>query len=100
MQAKCGQCKAAESVRGAGGVAEARAGGGQGARAAHLAFISSTCPASNNEEEGDVGPSSAGPQQKLGPGSSSALASTQPICPCTGCSCYSHSFGSSSSREH
>ena len=35
------------------------------------------CPASKNEEEGDVGPSSAGPQQKLGPSSSSALASTQ-----------------------
>jgi len=38
------------------------------------------------EEEGDVGPSSAGPQQKLGPGSSSTLASTQPMPSGSNCS--------------
>ena len=64
-------------------MAEARTGGGKGARAAHLASMSSTLPGvKNNEEAGDVDPSSAGPQQKLGPGSSSALASTQPMPMC------------------
>ena len=58
----------ARGARGARGVAGPRAGGVQGARAAHPASIlSSLLGVEEHEEEGDVGPSSAGPQQKLGP---------------------------------
>ena len=81
MQAKRVWCKAAESVRGASGVAEALAAGGGGRTSgAPGVSISSTLPGIEERvEEGDVGPSSAGPQQKLGPGSSSAIALTQPM---------------------
>ena len=81
MQAKRVWCKAAESVRGASGVAEALAAGRGGRTSgAPGVSISSTLPGVEERvEEGDVGPSSAGPQQKLGPGSSSAIALTQPM---------------------
>ena len=80
VQAMRGRCKAAESVRGAGGAAEELAGRGVRTGGAPGVSISSTLPGvEEREEEGDVGPSSAGPQQKLGPGSSSAIALTQPM---------------------
>ena len=67
-------------MRGAGGAAEELAGRGVRTGGAPGVSISSTLPGvEEREEEGDVGPSSAGPQQKLGPGSSSTLASMQPM---------------------
>ena len=74
MQAALGGCKAVGRCR--IGVWGGRGGCGSrmgvaGARAAHPASIlSSLLGVEEHEEEGDVGPSSAGPQQKLGPGAS------------------------------
>ena len=72
MQAALGGCKAVGRCR--IGVWGGRGGCGSrmgvaGARAAHPASIlSSLLGVEEHKEEGDVGPSSAGPQQKLGPG--------------------------------
>ena len=58
MQAKRGRCKAAGSVRGAGGAAEELAGRGVRTGGAPGVSISSTLNGvEEREEEGDVGPS-------------------------------------------
>ena len=54
VQAKRGRCKAAESVRGAGRVAEALAGGGGGTSGAPGVSISSTLPGVEEREEEEV----------------------------------------------